>query len=101
MCVRPEIRRNSLSDFLKKYLLKSIFQQPEGYRSIRMRNGFGEVENCLATLLVHVKIESKATGQEKYHSKNDLQFVKKNYQDLLKIKEDKIKSKRYLNLILI
>ena len=58
-----------------------------------MRNGFGEVENCLATLLVHVKIESKATGQEKYHSKNDLQFVKKNYQDLLKIKEDKIKSK--------
>ena len=65
----------------------------EGYRSVRMRNGFGEVENCLATLLVHVKIESKATGQEKYHSKNDLQFVKKNYQDLLKIKEDKIKSK--------
>ena len=64
-----------------------------------MRNRFGEVENCLATLLVHVKIESKATGQEKYDSKNDLQFVKKNYQDLLKIKEDKIKSKIYLNLI--
>ena len=64
-----------------------------------MRNRFGEVENCLATLLVHVKIESKATGQEKYHPKNDLQFIKKNYQDLLKVKEDKIKSKIYLNLI--
>ena len=60
-----------------------------------MRNRFGEVENCLATLLVHVKIESKATGQEKHHSKNDLQFIKKNYQDLLKVKEDKIKSKIY------
>ena len=64
-----------------------------------MRNKFGEVENCLATLLVHVKIESKATGQEKYHPKNDDQFLKKNLQDLLKIKEDKIKSKIYLNLI--
>ena len=61
-----------------------------------MRNGFGEVEDCLATLLVHVKIESKATGQELYHSKNDLQFVKKNYRDLLEIKKDKIKSKIYI-----
>ena len=58
-----------------------------------MENGFAEVENCLATLLVHVKIEAKATDQEKYNSKSDMQVMKKNYQDLLKLQEDKKNSK--------
>ena len=70
------------------------------YRSVRMENGFAEVENCLATLLVHVKIETKATDLEKYNSKSEMQVIKKNYQDLLELQKEK-KNSKTMSLILL
>ena len=58
----------------------------QGYRSVRMRNAYGEVENCLASLLVHVKIDRKASmGQDVSTEKKALDDIK----ELLKKGQEK------------
>ena len=47
-----------------------------------MRNAFGELENCLQALLVHVKIDSKATEPQRKWEDKELKDMLKNYQDL-------------------
>ena len=54
----------------------------QGYRSVRLRNAYGEVENCLQALLVHVKIDSKATEPRKKWKDIELKDMLKNYKDL-------------------
>ncbi len=31
----------------------------QGYRSVRMRNGFGDLESALSVLLIHIQVDSK------------------------------------------
>ncbi len=49
-----------------------------------MKNGFGEIENGLSTLLVHVKLESKQPSQITKSSTNDLSESIKNFRILQK-----------------
>ena len=56
-----------------------------------MRNVFGEMENCLATLLVHVKIDSKATAPQTKWEDQEIRDMLKNYADLKKMQSGKQK----------
>ena len=84
----------SLAQF-RFFLIFLVHTLRQGYRSVRMRNVFGEMENCLATLLVHVKIDSKATAPQTKWEDQEIRDMLKNYADLKKMQSGKQKQKSF------